>query len=59
MNVGDKAPEVLGVNEKGERIFIEQLPWKESGALFLSQGQYVGLYGRSLQLARQLFCAEE
>ena len=51
MNVGDKAPEVLGVNEKGERILLSNYRGKK--------GQYVGLYGRSLQLARQLFCAEE
>ena len=59
MNVGDKAPEVLGVNEKGERILLSNYRGKKVVLYFLSQGQYVGLYGRSLQLARQLFCAEE
>lgn len=59
MNVGDKAPEVLGVNEKGERILLSNYRGKKVVLYFYPKGQYVGLYGRSLQLARQLFCAEE
>ena len=29
MNVGDKAPEVLGVNEKGERILLSNYRGKK------------------------------
>ena len=31
MNVGDKAPEVLGVNEKGERILLSNYRGKKVG----------------------------
>ena len=37
MNVGDKAPEVLGLNENGEEVRLSAIRAR-SGALFLSEG---------------------
>ena len=36
MQVGDKAPEVLGINEKGEEIRLSDYKGKKDSSLFLS-----------------------
>ena len=35
MNIGDKAPEILGINEKGEEIRLSNYAGKKSRTLFL------------------------
>lgn len=35
MNVGDKAPEVLGVNEKGERILLSNYRGKKLKSVYV------------------------
>ena len=53
-NIGDKAPEVLGINEKGEEIRLSAYKGKDS-TVFLSERQYIGVHGTGMQSARQLF----
>ena len=36
MQVGDKAPEILGINEKGEEIRLSDYKGKKDSSLFLS-----------------------
>ena len=51
MNVGDKAPEILGLNEKGERNTPERLQRKKSCFILLSQRHDFRMYGTGMQLA--------
>ena len=51
MNIGDKAPEVLGINEKGEEILLSNYQGQEAGTLLLPEGQHLGMYCRSMLLA--------
>ena len=50
MQVGDKAPEVLGINEKGEEIRLSD--YKGKKIVLLSQRYDFRMYGTSLQPAR-------
>lgn len=34
MNIGDKAPEILGINEKGEEIRLSNYAGKKSYSIF-------------------------
>ena len=43
MNIGDKAPEILGKDEQGRDIRLS-----EARVVLLSEGQYQWLYGRGL-----------
>lgn len=36
MNIGDKVPEILGLNEKGEEIRLSDYKGKKDSTLFLS-----------------------
>ena len=49
MNVGDKAPEILGLNEKGEEIRLSN--YKGKSTLFLSQRHDFRLHCTGVQLA--------
>ena len=42
MNVGDKAPEVLGVNEKGERILLSNYRGKKVVLYFYPKDNTTG-----------------
>ena len=44
MNVGDKAPEILGKDENGRDIRLSDYKGKKVGAVFLSERQYQWLY---------------
>ena len=46
INVGDKAPEVLGINEKGEEIRLSA--YKGNCVVLLPEGQYIGVHGTSV-----------
>lgn len=35
MNIGDKAPEILGINEKGEEIRLSNYAGKKSYSIFI------------------------
>ncbi len=48
INVGDKAPEVLGINEKGEEIRLSAYKGKKDCVVFLSERQHIRLYGTSM-----------
>ena len=48
MNIGDKAPEILGKDEQGRDIRLSDY------TVLLSEGQYQWLYCRGLQPARPL-----
>ena len=48
INVGDKAPEVLGINEKGEEIRLSAYKGKKIVLYFLSERQHIRLYGTSM-----------
>ena len=47
INVGDKAPEVLGINEKGEEIRLSAYKEKNCVVL-LPKGQYIRLHRTSV-----------
>lgn len=51
MNVGDKAPEILGLNEKGEEIRLSDYKGKKSCFILLSQRHDFRMYGTGMQLA--------
>lgn len=51
MNVGDKAPEILGLNEKGEEIHLSDYKGKKSCFILLSQRYDFRMYGTGMQLA--------
>lgn len=38
MNVGDKIPEILGIDQDGREIKGKRLPWSQDSALQLSEG---------------------
>ena len=44
INVGDKAPEILGINEKGEEIRLS----KKDCVVLLPEGQYIRVHGTSV-----------
>ena len=50
-NIGDKAPEVLGINEKGEEIRLSAYKGKKIVLYFLSERQYIGVHGTGMQSA--------
>ena len=48
MNVGDKAPEVLGLNENGEQVLLSQYRGKKVVLYFYpkdTEGQHLRLHG--------------
>ena len=51
MNVGDKAPEILGLNEKGEEIRLSNYKGKKIVLYFLSQRHDFWLHCTGVQLA--------
>ena len=48
INVGDKAPEVLGINEKGEEIRLSVLVKEKNCVVLLPKGQYIRLHRTSV-----------
>lgn len=48
INVGDKAPEVLGINEKGEEIRLSAYKGKKNCVVLLPKGQYIRLHRTSV-----------
>ena len=48
INVGDKAPEVLGINEKGEEIRLSAYKGKKIVLYFYPKGQYIRLHRTSV-----------
>ena len=52
MQVGDKAPEVLGINEKGEEIRLSDYKGKKIVLYFYPRRYDFRMYGTSLQPAR-------
>lgn len=50
MNVGDKAPEVLGVNEKGERILLSNYRGKKVVLYFYSKDNTSGCTAEACSL---------
>ena len=48
INVGDKAPEILGINEKGEEIRLSAYKGKKDCVVLLSERQYIGVYRASV-----------
>lgn len=54
-NIGDKAPEVLGINEKGEEIRLSAYKGKKIVLYFYPKDSTIGVHGTGMQSARQLF----
>ena len=48
INVGDKAPEILGINEKGEEIRLSAYKGKKDCVVLLPEGQYIRLHRTSV-----------
>ena len=48
INVGDKAPEILGINEKGEEIRLSAYKGKKDCVVLLPEGQYIRLHHTSV-----------
>ena len=48
INVGDKAPEVLGINEKGEEIRLVLIKEKKFVLYFYPKEQYIRLHRTSV-----------
>ena len=53
MNVGDKAPEVLGLNEKGEEILLSQYRGKKVGLYFYPKDNTSGCTAEACSLRDQ------
>lgn len=51
IQIGDKAPEVLGLDQNGKEIKLSDFKGKKLAALFLPERQYQRLYSRSMQPA--------
>lgn len=50
MNIGDKAPEVLGINEKGEEIHLSDYKWKKVVLYFYPKDSTSGCTAQACNL---------
>ena len=48
INIGDMAPDLLGLDEAGNEIKLSQYRGQKGGALLLSERQHFGLHCRGL-----------
>ena len=51
MQVGDKIPEIFGVDQDGKEIKASDYRGRKNNFIFLSESQYAGLHGRGLFFA--------
>ena len=49
LKIGDQMPEFEVVDQDGNKVSSKDLKGKKTIVLFLSEGQYAGLYGGSMQ----------
>ena len=54
MNIGDKLPEILGVDQNGQEVRTSEYAGRKSDSLFLSQRSNSWLHGWGMLSSRQL-----